>query len=226
MTLEGHTRRAFASALWAVSALTLGTRSATAQARASRFQPTRHSQDAWLDALPAKHRTIIDASTAATAGTALLYAYNLYAANKSDYALPERDVAVVVCLRHSGTVFAFNDAIWGKYGKTMNVTAQLADPKTKETPTTNLFYAVDYGTALTNLGVTIESLVMQGTRFAICAMATRGLAGSIAAETGNDAEVIYKELVANTIPNSRLVPAGVLAVTRAQEYGYSLVTPV
>ena len=57
-------------------------------------------------------------------------------------------------------------------------------------------------------------------------MATRGLAGSIAAETGTDAEAVYKELVANTIPNSRMVAAGVLAVTRAQEYGYALVTPV
>jgi DNA-binding phage protein len=50
-------------------------------------------------------------------------------------------------------------------------------------------------------------------------MATRGLAGGIASETGVDAETIYKELVANTIPNSHIVPAGVLAVNRAQEYG-------
>jgi len=226
MRLERQTRRSFAAALWAVSAWTLGTRTVSAQARAPRFQPTRHAQDAWLDALPGKHRTIIDGSTVAGAGTALLYAYNLYAANMSDYSLPERDVAVVVCLRHSGTAFGFNDAMWGKYGKTMNAAVQLADPNTKDTPKTNLFYSVDYGFALANLGVTIESLVKQGTRFAICAMATRGLAGSIAAETGTDAEAVYKELVANTIPNSRMVAAGVLAVTRAQEYGYALVTPV
>ena len=226
MRLERQTRRSFAAALWAVSAWTLGTRTVSAQARAPRFQPTRHAQDAWLDALPGKHRTIIDGSTVAGAGTALLYAYNLYAANMSDYSLPERDVAVVVCLRHSGTAFGFNDAMWGKYGKTMHAEVQLADPNTKDTPKTNLFYSVDYGFALTNLGVTIESLVKQGTRFAICAMATRGLAGSIAAETGTDAETVYKELVANTIPNSRMVAAGVLAVTRAQEYGYALVTPV
>jgi intracellular sulfur oxidation DsrE/DsrF family protein len=226
MRLERQTRRSFAAALWAVSAWTLGTRTVSAQARAPRFQPTRHAQDAWLDALPGKHRTIIDGSTVAGAGTALLYAYNLYAANMSEYSLPERDVAVVVCLRHSGTAFGFNDAMWGKYGKSMNAAVQLADPNTKDTPKTNLFYSVDYGFALTNLGVTIESLVKQGTRFAICAMATRGLAGSIAAETGTDAETVYKELVANTIPNSRMVAAGVLAVTRAQEYGYALVTPV
>jgi intracellular sulfur oxidation DsrE/DsrF family protein len=55
-------------------------------------------------------------------------------------------------------------------------------------------------------------------------MATRGLAGGIAADTGVDADTVYKELVANTIANSHIVPAGVLAVNRAQEHGYTLLT--
>jgi intracellular sulfur oxidation DsrE/DsrF family protein len=172
----------------------------------------------------AKHRTFIDASTVNAGGSALLYAYNLYAANKSDYSLRERDVAVVVCFRHSATAFGFNDAMWAKYAKAMNATAQLTDPKTNQPPTTNLFYSVDYGTALPNLGSTIQDLVKQGTRFAICGMATRGLAGGIASETNGDADSIYKELVANTVPNSHMVTAGVLAVNRAQEYGYTLLT--
>jgi intracellular sulfur oxidation DsrE/DsrF family protein len=33
---------------------------------------------------------------------------------------------------------------------------------------------------------------------------------------------IYKELSANLITNGRLVPAGILAVNRAQERGYSI----
>ena len=226
MTPDAPTRRTLVAALGSTLAFIVGSGAASGQGRITRFQPARHAKDAWLDDVSGKHRTFIDASTVNGGGSALLYAYNLYAANKSDYALPERDVAVVVCLRHSGTAFGFNDAMWGKYGKTMNVATQLVDPDTKDTPKTNLFSSVDYGFALTNLGVTIESLVKQGTRFAICAMATRGLAGSIAAETGTDAETVYKELVANTIPNSRMVAAGVLAVTRAQEYGYALVTPV
>ncbi len=224
MKPEESTRRSFAAAVGAAFAVALGSGMANAQGRAASFQAARHPQDAWLDALPGKHRTVIDASTVAGAGAAMLYAYNLYAANKSDYSLPERDVAVVVCLRHSGTAFGFNDAMWGKYGKTMNATVQLVDPNTKESPKTNLFYSVDYGLALTNLGVTIESLVKLGTRFAVCGMATRGLAGSIAAETGSDVDTVYKELIANTIPNSRMVSAGVLAVNRAQEYGYTLLT--
>ena len=41
--------------------------------------------------------------------------------------------------------------------------------------------------------------------------------------TGGDADTIYNELAANLIPNSHLVPAGIVAVNRAQERGYSAV---
>jgi len=224
MTSQDTTRRSFGAALGALFAATLGSGVANAQSRATGFQPARHPQDAWLDAIPGKHRTFIDASTVNGGGAALLYAYNLYEANRKDYALPARDVAVVVCFRHSATAFGFNDAMWAKYGKTMNATVQLSDPNTKQPPTTNLFYSVDYGTALPNLGSTIQDLVKLGTHFAVCGMASRGLAESIAADTRSDADSVYKELLANTIPNSRIVSAGVLAVNRAQEYGYTLLT--
>ena len=224
MTPDKPTRRSLVAALGSALAFIVGSGVARGQGRITRFQPARHARDAWLDAVPGKHRTFIDASTVNGGGSALLYAYNLYAANKSDYALPERDVAIVVCFRHSATAFGFNDAMWAKYGKAMNATPQLTDPNTKQPPTTNLFYSVDYGTALPNYGSTIQDLVKYGIHFAICGMATRGLAGGIASETGADADTIYKELVANTIPNSHIVTAGVLAVNRAQEYGYTLLT--
>jgi len=41
---------------------------------------------------------------------------------------------------------------------------------------------------------------------------------------GGDSESIYKELIANTVPNGHMVTAGVLAANRAQEYGYTFLT--
>ena len=38
-------------------------------------------------------------------------------------------------------------------------------------------------------------------------------------------DAILDEIGANLIPNSRFVPAGIVAVNRAQEHGYSFVTP-
>jgi intracellular sulfur oxidation DsrE/DsrF family protein len=224
MNLEQTSRRSFATAFGAMLAFAVGSKTASAQGRAANFQPARHPQDAWLDAIPGKHRTFIDTSTVNGGGSALLYAYNLYAANKADYSLLDRDVAVVVCFRHSSTSFGFNDAMWAKYGSTMNKTVQLMDPKTKQAPTTNLFLSVDYGTDLPNYGSTIQDLAKMGTHFAICGMASRGLAAGIAADTGRDADAVYKELMTNTIPNSHVVTAGVLAVNRAQEHSYTLLT--
>jgi hypothetical protein len=223
MNTDLLTRRLMMSSLGAaVGAIALGSRTAEAQAPTKRFQPVRHSQDAWLDGVPGKHRTFIDASTANGAGEGMLYANNLYEANKSGYSLPVSDVAVVVCLRHFATAFAFNDAMWAKYGKAISGLLGFTDPKTKQPPMTNLLNSADYGMALPNLGNTIESVVKRGTHFAVCDMATHFFAAQVAA--GGNADAVYKELVANTIPNSHMVAAGVVAVNRAQEYGYTLLT--
>jgi hypothetical protein len=218
-------RRSMMRGLGAAAAvIALGSRTAGAQTPARRFQPARHSQDAWLDAVAGKHRTFIDAATASGAGEGMLYANNLYEANKSGYSLPERDIAVVVCLRHFATAFAFNDAVWAKYGRVMSTMLEFTDPKTKQAPSTNLLNSADYGMALPNLGNTIESVVKRGTQFAVCDMATHFFAGQVAMASGQNADAVYKELVANTIPNSHMVAAGVVAVNRAQEYGYTLLT--
>jgi hypothetical protein len=210
----------------AVSALSLGSRSARAQTPGRSFQPARHERDAWLDAVPGKHRTIIDCAPVGAAGAGILYANNLYAANKSGYSLAESDIAIVVCLRHFATVFAFNDAIWGKYGKAMSDTVQFTDPKSKQAPSANLLNSASYGQFMSNLGITIQSVVQRGTQFAVCDMATHMITDQVAAAARAKPDDIYREFVDNLIPNSHLVAAGVVGVNRAQEYGYTLLTAI
>jgi intracellular sulfur oxidation DsrE/DsrF family protein len=55
---------------------------------------------------------------------------------------------------------------------------------------------------------------------AVCQMATRRIAGTIAQST-SAANAVYTELTANLVGNAHMVPAGILAVNRAQERGYS-----
>jgi len=148
----------------------------------------------------------------------------LYVANKSGYSLEDSDVAVVVCLRHFATVFAYTDAIWGKYGKAMSDLVQFTDPKTKQAPSTNLLYSADYGLMMSNFGNTIPSVVKHGTHFAVCDLATHFISGQVAAAVKSSPDELYKEFAANLIPNSHLVAAGVVAVNRAQEHGYTLLT--
>jgi hypothetical protein len=227
MTKQQRARRSVMSGLGvAAVGVALGSRPLAAQTTNSggRFQPARHQQDAWLDAVAGKHRIFIDASTPRGAGEAILYANNLYEANKSGYSLTEPDVVVVACMRHFATPFAYNDAIWKKYGKVLSMMIEFTDPKTKQAPSTNLLNSSAYGIALSNFGNTIDSVVKRGTRFAVCDMATHFFATQLAMETKGNADAIYKELIANTIPNSHMVAAGVVAVNRAQEYGFSLLS--
>ncbi|PYR63727.1 MAG: hypothetical protein DMF88_24625 [Acidobacteria bacterium] len=209
MTHDMRTRRSMVSGLGAaVAALAVGSRTAAAQTAAGQFQPARHAQDAWLDAVPGKHRTFIDAAT--------------YESNKSGYSLPEKDIVVVACYRHFATPFAFTDAMWAKYGKAFSMVIEFTDPKTKQAPSTNVLNAAGYGMQPSNFGYTIDSVTRRGTRFAVCDLATHFFAGQLAMMTKGNADAIYKELIGNRIPNSYMVAAGVLAVNRAQEYGYTL----
>jgi hypothetical protein len=53
-------------------------------------------------------------------------------------------------------------------------------------------------------------------------MATAFLTRQVAAALKADQKALRQEFVSNVIPNGHLVAAGVVAVNRAQEYGYTL----
>jgi intracellular sulfur oxidation DsrE/DsrF family protein len=222
-------RRAFlsrAGATVTAAAIGIGTAAPadaqTGTTAGSRFQPARHGQDDWFDALPGKHRLFLDAPTGPGAGDALLFAGNFLNNSKSGYGLDDKDCAVIIGLRHFGTPFAWTDAIWDKYGAAFTGLTKVNDPKTGKAPTINVYRSEAYGMQLNNLGMTIDALLKRGVQFAVCDAATHFVAGMLAESSKGDAAAIYKELTANTIPSSHYVPAGIVATNRAQEHGYTL----
>src|SRR5262245_53593003 len=186
------------------------------------WQPAKHEQDDWLDKPATKHRFLFDAPTPEGFGEALLFANNYYLANQSAYGLQNSDLAVVFVARHNSTPFAFNDAMWAKYGGPIAQQANFNDPKTKSAPTSNLYLTSNAG--LSNRGITLDSLLKRGLQLAVCQMATRAFAGSIARAVGANTDTIYNELTGNLVANGHMVPAGIVAVDRAQERGYSFVS--
>jgi intracellular sulfur oxidation DsrE/DsrF family protein len=181
----------------------------------SHFQPARHAQDDWLDQIPGQHRCVFDTTTPEGTSSAALYASNFFTANQSSYSLQNGDLAVVIVLRHNSTPFAYNDAIWAKYGAPISQQAgNFVDPRTKATPIINV-----YRTQL-------EGLTRRGVVLAVCQMATRAFAGSIARAVGGNTDAVYDELAANLLASSHLVAAGIVAVNRAQERGYTFVHAV
>jgi intracellular sulfur oxidation DsrE/DsrF family protein len=203
-----------------VGASLMSSPSAEAQSASdAAWRPARHTQDDWYDKIPGVHRFLFDSSTAESMGWALQFANNYFTANQEAYGLKDSDLAVVIVARHKSTSFAYNDAIWAKYGKQISEQAEFLDPKTKEAPKINV-----YGPAgETQQAGKMEALIKKGVQFAVCQMSTRGIATRIAKANGVEVVSVVKEITENLIGNAHMVPAGILAVNRAQERGYSFI---
>lgn len=215
-SLGSSARRSFLSRLGigagVLGAAAVGSPIAVAQESAEgRWKPARHNQDDWLEKIPGQHRFVFDTTTPDGLALGFQFAANYYTANHEAYGLEDHDLAVVMVARHKSTSFGYNDAMWAKYGKQFSEQAGFTDPKTKQPPTANLY------------AERMSELTKKGVHFAVCQMSSRRIAGAIAQATGGDAESILKELAANLIANARIVPAGIVAVNRAQEHGYSFV---
>jgi hypothetical protein len=200
-------RRSFLSRFGiAAAAMTVGGAKASAEPE-ERWQPARDAKDDWFDQIPGKHRLFFDTLTDGGLREARAFANNYFDGNKSGYGLEASDLAVVICLRHSATPFAFTDAFWAKYGPIMAESLKLADTKMTANPHR----------------AQLEALIKRGIHYAVCDMASHRYAGMIARKVdGGDAEVIYKDMAANLIGNGRFVAAGIIALNRAQERGYSI----
>jgi intracellular sulfur oxidation DsrE/DsrF family protein len=205
-------RRAMIAGLGAMAAAgTFAARPAEAQGVSSdSFTPTLHSQDEWMSAMKGQHRIVLDVTSPTGVPDAIRFAGNLLTGHKNGWGVEESDVAVLVCFRHGATPFGYTDAIWSKYGKTI-------DPKTSPPPATNPFNSGEQAQ--------LAALAKRGVQFMVCGTASRGLAGRIAGP-GGDVEAVLKEMGANLIPSARIVPAGVVAVVHAQERRFALISVV
>jgi intracellular sulfur oxidation DsrE/DsrF family protein len=207
----------FGSGLAALGAA-LGAHTATASGQtpaAAGWQPMRHPQDQWFDNIPGKHRTFLDAISAHGVSEALHFASNIVTTSKSGYGLETGDLAIVICLRHGATAFAFNDAIWAKYGEPLSSQTKVTDPKTNAASMKNPYNAEARGDE------TFDAIIKLGVHFAVCNKSTQGLAGSLARRTEGQPDAVYKDLVAHVIGNAHMVPSGVVALGHAQEHGYA-----
>lgn len=174
-----------------------------------------------MDQIGSKHRMLFDTTTPDGFGRALLFGSNFLDTNRNAYGLEYPDIGLIVVVRHNSTPFAYNDMMWSKYGRAFAARTSFNDPKTKEPPATNLFNTANYGASLTSGGVTIDTLIKRGAHLGVCRLATRAFAGAAAAATGGETDKVNEELIANLVPNAHMVPAGIVAVNRAQERGFT-----
>ena len=213
----------FGVGVGAVGAAAVSSQAALPQGAAeTAFRPARHPQDDWYDKIPGVHRYVFDTFSAEGIGWGLQFASNYFTASEQAYNLKETDLAVLIVARHKATPFAYNDSIWAKYGKQLSEQTEYVDPKTKEAPKINV-----YGpSGETPQAGKMEMLIKKGAQFAVCSTSTRGIATRIAKANSLEVDAVVKEITSNLIGNARMVPAGVIAVNRAQEHGYSFISAV
>jgi intracellular sulfur oxidation DsrE/DsrF family protein len=210
--LRARPRRSFFSKLGVglVGGAAVGGAAPALAQSTGRFDAARHPQDDWLDQIPGSHRYIVDAPNPDGFSSAIQFTTTYFNINVNDYGLKDSDLAVVLVARHLSTLFAYSDAIWAKYGKPISERNHVLDPKTNQPPTLNLQRE------------RLEPLIKRGLRLAVCQQSSRGYAGAIAMAMGLKQEEVFEEMKANLLPNARLVPAGIVAINRAQERGFSL----
>jgi hypothetical protein len=179
------------------------------------------AQDAWMDEGGSRHRMVFDTTTVAGLGIGLNFARNFYTANLDGYGIAATNIGTVIIVRHISTPFGYNDAIWAKYGEVITERVKLYDPRDKAAPRVNLFNTPIKDESLPNGGTLVNDLVKLGTRFAVCGMASTRLAEMVAKKTGGKADEILAEIKSNLVPNAVMVPAGIVALNRAQERGYT-----
>jgi len=206
-TSDAVVRRSFLARLAAAGSAFAGIVAVPSTSAAqSTIAPTRPA-DAWLDELKGQHKMIFDCTSVENGGAGWTFARNFLTANTGPiYGLKDSDINAIVCVRHSSSVFGFNDAMWAKYklGESQKVIEGGA-PATK------------------NPHAKVASdLASRGVIVAVCGMATTRIARTVAGDAGLNAAEVEADLRANLVtPTARVVAAGVIATNRAQEKGFT-----
>ena len=198
---------------------------ASGQAAAGQWRPAMEDLDSWLDKPGSRHRMLFDSTTIDAGIGALGFANNFLYENQLAYGLKPEQIGAVVVLRHFSTPLAYDDSVWKKYGggfvQKLGIKGDLATRAATGNPVLNKSANPKTPPGFDWMANdTLAKLADQGVRFAVCGLATQVLAAMLAGP-GGDAKAVDAELRGHLVPGAVMVPAGIVAVNRAQEKGYS-----
>jgi intracellular sulfur oxidation DsrE/DsrF family protein len=206
-TPDAVVRRSFLARLAALGSALAGVVAIPSTSTAQSSGSPTHPADAWLDDFKGQHKNIYDCTSVENGPMGWTFARNFLTGNTGPiYQLKDADINAIVSVRHSASVFGFNDAMWAKYklGESQKVNeAGIAAVKNPQTNVAN-------------------DLAKRGVIVTVCGLATGRIARTVAAEAGLNAADVETELRANLVtPTARVVAAGVVVVNRAQEKGFT-----
>jgi len=165
--------------------------------------------EAWFGKLNGKHRILFDAS-AVNGGMPAVWPRVYLNSMQATY--PGETCSAMVICRHEGLPLALGDAVWSKYKL-----GEMFDVKVNNAPATANPYITITNLPLPGLGV--GELLKSGVLFGACDVALTVYSAGAASKMGMDPAAAKAEWVAGLIPGVQVVPSGVMAVGRGQEFG-------
>lgn len=207
--LAGIPRRGF---LGSVAAAAVGIGAVSLNADAAFATPVAAARDpqleAWFGKLRGKHRVVFDAP-AVNGGMPMVWprVYQL----TTDATYPGEGSSAMVIARHEGLPLALQDNIWSKYhiGEMFNI-------KNGDAPATANPFANITSLPLPDIGT--AGMLKTGVLIGACDVALTVYAGMAASKMGMDAKAVKAEWVAGLFPGVQVVPSGVMAAARAQQF--------
>jgi intracellular sulfur oxidation DsrE/DsrF family protein len=181
----------------------------TAHAAAMTSPAVDPQLEAWFGKLTGKHKTVFDATEPNDGMPAIWPRIYL---NTTEATYPGEKASAMVILRHGGLGMGFNDAVWAKYG-IGEMFKVMVDGK----PAIKNPYATITGLPIPGLG--IAELLKGGVLVGACDVALTVYSSAAATRMKLDPAAVRKEWVAGLFPGIQIVPSGVFAVARAQEFG-------
>ena len=207
-TQDTVVRRSFLARLAAVGTAIAGVVALPSTSAAESSRAPTHPADAWLDDFKGQHKNIYDCTSVENGPMGWTFARNFLTANTGPiYQLKDSDINAIVSVRHSASVYGFNDAMWAKYklGESQKVNDSSGAPAIKN-PQVNV----------------ANDLAKRGVIVAVCGLALARISRTVASDAGAAAADVEADLRANLVtPTARVVAAGVIVTNRAQEKGFA-----
>jgi len=207
-TQDAVVRRSFLARLAAVGTAIAGVVALPSTSAAESSRAPTHPADAWLDDFKGQHKNIYDCTSVENGPMGWTFARNFLTANTGPvYQLKDADINAIVSVRHSASVYGFNDAMWAKYklGESQKVNDSSGAPAVKN-PQVNV----------------ANDLAKRGVIVAVCGLALARISRTVASDAGATAADVEADLRANLVtPTARVVAAGVIVTNRAQEKGFA-----
>ena len=172
--------------------------------------------DAWLkDGIKGSHRIVYDGPEPHQAFP-IIWTWAYYLTNNQTGTADDDQTGVCV-LRHNAIPFAMKDELWSKYkfGEMFKVDDNIAKAPALRNP----YYEPKEGDYPLPGIDGIKKMQDRGALFCVCDLAMTVYSSFTAQATGSSPEDVKAEWVAGVLPGIQIVPSGVWALGRAQEYG-------